>query len=132
MICASKSRVIRWMRAASIIARPTTISSRRRSEPIVPARTRPELIPTPMSKAGRPSAAQRRGERAATAATMSSRGPHRPQGDVGARLRHAEQRDDLVADQLLHRALVAEDDVDHLGEVLVEEPDHHRAPGWTR
>ena len=54
------------------------------------------------------------------------RGPHRPQRDVRARLGHPEERDDLVAHQLLHRALVAEDHVDHLREVLVEQPDHHR------
>src|SRR5260370_720788 len=56
-------------------------------------------------------------------------GPDRPQGDIGPGLRDAEEGDDLVADQLLHRALVAEDHVDHLAEVLVQELDHHRSGG---
>ncbi len=60
------------------------------------------------------------------------RRPHRPRRRVLAALGHAEQDDDLVADELLDRALVAEDHLDHLGEVLVEEPDHDRARAWSR
>ena len=42
---------MRWMRAAAMIGRPTTISSRRRSEPMVPAITRPEAMPNERSRA---------------------------------------------------------------------------------
>ena len=69
-MCASNSRVMRWMRAAAIMGRPTTMSSRRSAEPMVPAITDPEAIPMPMSNRGSPSAPHR-AESPLTAATMS-------------------------------------------------------------
>src|SRR5207245_4152769 len=62
-------------------------------------------------------------------AELLDRGDHVDRRGHGAHRRvlgafgHAEERHDLVADQLLHRALVSEDDLDHLREVVVEQAD---------
>src|SRR5580704_19143331 len=52
--------------------------------------------------------------------------PDRPARRVLPALGDPEQHDDLVADELLDRALVPEDHLDHAREILVEEPDHDR------
>ena len=50
---------------------------------------------------------------------------YRPGCRVAVHFVHAEESDDLVADQLLDSSLVAEDHVDHGVEVLVQQVDDH-------
>ena len=84
---------------------------------MVPAITAPEAIPMPMSKPGSPSAAQPR-QSPRTPPTMSRAAKHSPARRVGLVLGDAEQHHDLVADELLDRALVREDHLDHLAESI--------------
>ena len=89
---------------------------------MLPTVTYPVLIPMPTfsssSRSERPSGAE-----AAEPLPHLERGDHGSFGVVLERDRISEEREDAVADVLVERAAVAEDDIGHHREVLVEPVD---------
>ena len=109
-------------REATFIASPIAVYCSARVEPIAPVITLPVLMPMPMRIGGLVLGG-------AGAVELLERLQHRDRARdrlerrVVDRDRRAEQADDLVADELVERAGVLEEDVDHHLEVLVERVD---------
>ena len=110
-----------WSRWDRFTVSPTTVYSRRSSEPSSAAAAGPLDSPMPSSKGGRP-ALLPASVHLALGRVHGQRRRHGPVGVVGLRERRAEHRHHGVADELHHGAAVAEDGVVHGRPVLVELP----------